>query len=305
MDNLRNIFKKINMKGQLDFNEPMSLHTTYKTGGPADIFCTPADTEEFVLILEAAENSGISHFILGGGANILVSDHGFRGIVIDTGNLNSINIGSDGQLICGSGTIVDRAAEFALKAGLQGFDSFYGMPGTVGGAVWMNARCYGRSISDIIADVTYLDEGHQLQTIKAEDINFGYKKTPFQELDCVILEASFLLEPGNPEDIKSNMMMNKSDRENKGHYSGPSAGSVFKNNRSFGKPSGAIIDSLNLRGTTVGGAKISEHHANIFINQKDATSSDILALIRLTQKKVMEAYGFALEPEVQLIGKFD
>ncbi|MDC7227442.1 MAG: UDP-N-acetylmuramate dehydrogenase [Spirochaetales bacterium] len=304
MVNLRNILKKINIKGELLFNEPMSGHTTYETGGPAEIFCVPADTRELIEVLEAANRCASDYFILGGGANLLVSDKGIPGLVIDIKHFDGINIADDGRASFGSGLIVDSAAEAALEAGFSGFDSFYGMPGTVGGAVWMNARCYGRSISDILASVTYLNESHSIRTMTPQEGDFDYKISPFQNGDSVILEAEFRLIKCSREIIRKEMDKNRSDREAKGHYAGPSAGSVFKNNRAFGKPSGAIIDSLNLRGTEIGGAKISDHHANIFINKGNATSADIYRLINFVQTKVRDELGFELEPEIRMVGDF-
>lgn len=303
MDNLRNILKKINTKGELHFNEPMSAHTTFETGGPAEIYCAPADISELRAILDAARKCGTKPFILGGGANLLVSDRGIPGVVIDIKHFDAVNFSPDGIAVCGAGTVVDRAAEAALEAGFSGFDSFYGMPGTIGGAVWMNARCYGRSISDIIRSVDYLnDDG--LQTLTMQESDFEYKKSPFQSMDGIIITAVFQLAAQEKDIIAANMNSNRGDREMKGHYAGPSAGSVFKNNRAFGKPSGTIIDSLSLRGSSVGGAKISDQHANIFINSGNAKSADIYTLIMQTQKTVKETYGFELEPEVQLIGDF-
>lgn len=293
------------MNGQLHFNEPMSKHTTFKTGGPADIYCAPADVEELKNILKEVNLTNTPKYIIGGGANLLVSDHGLRGIVIDTCELNAVRLTEDGDLQCGAGLVMDKAADAALDGGFSGFDSFFGMPGTVGGAVWMNARCYGVSISDLIISVEYIIPGEEkTRILKSTEMKFDYKKSIFQEKDWIILEAGFKLLPGNKNEIRRTMDKNRADRENKGHYAGPSAGSIFKNNRSFGKPSGAIIDSLSLRGSSAGGAIISKEHANIFMNTGSATSADILNLIRRTQKKVMEAYGFELEPEIQLIGDF-
>ncbi|MBI9105974.1 MAG: UDP-N-acetylmuramate dehydrogenase [Spirochaetales bacterium] len=306
MDNLRNILKRININGELHFNEPMSDHTTFQTGGPAEIFIKPADTTELKSIIEQIGAFGLDFpiFILGGGANLLVSDEGISGLVIDMTNLNAIKVDSDGTLICGAGTRVDEAAEAAYSAGLSGFDSFYGMPGTIGGGIWMNARCYGTSFSDILKTVTYIDEKKIVLTMENSDGIFNYKQSPFQNIKSVIIEASFHLNPGNPAIIRKNMNSNRSDREKKGHYAAPCAGSIFKNNRSFGEPSGAIIDSLGLRGKTIGGAKISDKHANIIINTGSATSKDILRLINFTREEVKQAYGFELEPEIQLIGNF-
>ena len=292
------------MKDGLRFNEPMSAHTSFKTGGPAGIYCSPADSSELAAVLGAARDSSYGFFILGGGANLLVSDKGIPGLVIDMKNFSGMDISPDGIASLGAGAIVDNAAEYARDAGFSGLDSFYGMPGSIGGAVWMNARCYGRSVSDILVSVDYLDSNLLPQTLEPETGDFDYKISPFQGMEAVITKARFRLEAEEQDSITERMNSNRSDRESKGHYSGPSAGSVFKNNRAFGKPSGAIIDSLGLRGYSVGGAKISDSHANIFINTGTATSSDIYTLIMQTIEKVREAYGITLEPEVQLIGDF-
>jgi len=295
------------MNGELHFNEPMSSHTTFKTGGPADILAKPADMNELKTILSAAgcaEDMDSSVFILGGGANLLVSDEGIRGLVIDMTNLKTIKAESGEILCCGAGATVDEAAEAAYAEGLGGLDAFYGMPGTIGGGVWMNARCYGTSFSDILKAVTYIDEKNILKTMNISPDNFDYKKSPFQKMKSVIIEATFRLNRDNPERIRLNMDNNKKDREKKGHFAAPCAGSVFKNNRSFGEPSGAIIDSLGLRGKSVGGAKISDRHANIIINTGTASSTDIFELINLVKSEVKKAYNFTLEPEIQFIGNF-
>ena len=308
MDNLRNKLKKINTIGLISFDEPMYRHTTFETGGPADIFIAPETAIELKTILELLKSEGLGIeevFILGGGANLLVSDEGIRGIVIDTSRINSIKTDPEAEVLtAGAGASVDQVAEAALDAGLSGFDSFYGMPGTIGGSIWMNARCYGRSFSDILESVVFFDKTGKITESSAEDLSFDYKKSPFQKMPCIITEASFRLSKGNKKEIESNMKMNREDRKNKGHYAAPCAGSVFKNNRVFGKPSGAIIDSLGFRGYSIGQAAVSECHANIFINKGGATSLDIFRLIKHVSDKVFNEYGFRLEPEVQFIGQF-
>ena len=307
MDNLRNILKKINTDSEIRFDEPMKEHTSFRTGGKADIFIIPGNKEELRRILGKLRRSGISEdriFILGGGANLLVSDSGIRGAVIDLTEINSITVSGEGVLTAEAGASVDAAAEAALEAGFSGFDNFFGMPGTVGGAVWMNARCYGRSVSDIIRSVRYIDEETETRSMDAGELSFDYKKSPFQIMNAVITEAVFQLEKDVPSDIRKRMDEYRKDREQKGHYTAPCAGSVFKNNRDFGKPSGMIIDSLGLRGLSVGNAAVSDTHANIIINRGGAASSDIYRLVKLVGQKVYDAYGFRLEPEIRLVGEF-
>ncbi|MDC7126116.1 MAG: UDP-N-acetylmuramate dehydrogenase [Spirochaetales bacterium] len=304
MDNLRNKLKKINIDGHLTFDEPMSKHTTFQTGGNADIFFSPANTTELKLVLDIAKKNEAEIYITGGGANLLVSDKGLKGIVINTNLLDSISIQKDGLLKCGAGVTVDNAAEAALNVSISGLDSFFGMPGTIGGALWMNARCYDKSISDIIISANYLDQDLQIHSIPKSEMCFDYKKSVFQSQKWIILDAIFELEKDDKDLIRAKMIKNKEDRKSKGHYSAPCAGSIFKNNRAFGKPSGVIIDSLNLRGTKIGGAAVSDYHANIIINSGNAKSSEIKELITLIQDKVKKAYDFILEPEVQFIGDF-
>jgi UDP-N-acetylmuramate dehydrogenase len=307
VDNLRNKLKKINIRGELLYNEPMFRHTTFKTGGCADIFISPADTEELTEILRllrSIDSPDVPVFVFGGGANLLVSDKGIRGVVINISKINEIEVGDDGKMSCGAGASVDDAAEAALGGSYSGFDAFYGMPGTIGGAVWMNARCYGKSISDLLTSVDYIDIGNNLKTIKNIQAEFSYKHSPFQGMYSIIVKADFQLVKGKKQEIRRAMLENRADREKKGHYAAPCAGSIFKNNRAFGKPSGAIIDSLGLRGTAAGGASVSEKHANIIINNGDASSSDIFSLVQLISERVKQEYGYSLEPEIQFIGEF-
>ncbi|MCQ2604889.1 MAG: UDP-N-acetylmuramate dehydrogenase, partial [Spirochaetia bacterium] len=173
-----------------------------------------------------------------------------------------------------------------------------GLPGTVGGALYMNARCYGQSISDVLAETYYLDRAGKYACLRTSSSDFDYKISPFQKNGGIILEAVFSLETGNSEVIKIEMEKYRKDRIGKGHFEYPCAGSVFKNDRNFGEPTGKIIDSLGLRGYSIGGAKVSEHHANIIVNAGNATAADIKALVSYVADRVHEAYGYTLEREI-------
>jgi UDP-N-acetylmuramate dehydrogenase len=308
MITLQRFVEKINSRtgftGFLNYNEPMSRHTSFRVGGPADLFIRPgADVfpEYAALVLESARIEGIPLFILGGGANIVVSDRGIRGVVLDTGGWRGA--AAEGTaLTLRAGTTVDGAVEAAAAAGLGGLEFLAGMPGNVGGAVWMNARCYERSVSGVLASTEILDESGVRRWVPARPEDFGYKKSPFQGQSSLILAARFALEPRPEAEIRGEMAEHRRDREAKGHYRRPSAGSVFKNNRDFGEPTGKIIDELGLRGLAVGGAQVAPWHGNIIINTGNASAADIRALTEETARRVRAARGFMLEPEILFVG---
>ena len=303
VNTLRDRLKKINIRGSLHFEEPMSLHTTFQIGGEADVLFRPVDIEDLAAVQIFAKKEGIPYFLLGRGANILVSDKGIRGIVIDMKAFSGCTV-RENNLTALAGTEIDRTLEIALDAGLTGLEFLYGLPGSIGGSVYMNARCYGQSISDRISEVTIIDEEDSLTTLQIFSEEFGYKKSPFQARKVTILSAHFPLNHGIKENIESEMNKNLTDRKEKGHFSAPSAGSVFKNNHSFGEPSGKIIDSLGLKGFSIGGAQIAPYHANIFINTGKATAEDMRTLIYYVQDRVFKEKGLFLEPEILFAGEW-
>lgn len=255
-------------------------------------------------MVQTALREGVPYFILGGGANILVSDQGVSALVISTAGLDSVL--HDGEhLKFGTGLPMSRATEVAAAHGLGGIEFLYSMPGSVGGAVWMNARCYGGSISDSLDSVEYFDETGELQVYTTDQRDFAYKRSPFQNRACVMLNASFRLVPTDPQVLRLRMQEYRADREAKGHFRAPSAGSVFKNNHDYGAPSGKLIDSLGLRGLRVGGAEISPEHANIIINTGTATALDIRTLIESVQDIVHKRLGLELEREVLYVGNWN
>jgi UDP-N-acetylmuramate dehydrogenase len=290
------------------YNEPMAEHCTFKTGGPADCFVKPFG-EGFpsftAALLGSARAKGINVFILGGGANILAADSGIRGSVLDTGGWAGEDELKETALRIKSGTSLDDAAMIAAKKSLCGLEFLSGMPGSIGGAVWMNARCYGHEIADMLVETEIMDFSLSPPKILRLPVNrseFSYKRSPFQRRDAFILSAVFQLSPGNTEEILAHMDANRRDREEKGHYRFPSAGSVFKNNPEFGKPTGKIIDELGLRGLQIGGARIADWHGNFIINTGGASAKDIRALTEEAAARVKEATGFILEPEILFVG---
>ena len=315
MNSLREIIEKINTEigfaGELRFDEPMAAHTTFKAGGTADLWVKPRG-DSFprytAALFRQARSAGIPVFILGGGANIVVSDRGIRGIVLDTSGWSGRRVlppgegGTGAYLAVRSGTPVDTAVEAAAELGLGGFEFLAGMPGSVGGAVWMNARCYERSVSDILVQTEFLDAAGAPREIPFRAEDFSYKRSPFQDLPGLILSARFHLVPRAQEDIRGEMEKHRRDREQKGHYRYPSAGSVFKNSREFGKPVGKIIDELGFRGLRRGGAAVADYHGNIIVNTGNASAADIRGLVETLRDKVYAALGIRLEPEIRFVG---
>jgi UDP-N-acetylmuramate dehydrogenase len=301
VNTVRDLAERINITGSVEPGRPLAELTTFRVGGPAELLVTPADWEDLCRLKTSAEESGLPFFLLGGGANILVADAGISGVVASTREFTAISV--DGQtLTAEAGAAISDASAAAGAAGLSGLEFIYAMPGSVGGAVWMNARCYGVSIDERIAWVEFIDSAGKRERYYPRDEDFGYKRSPFQDGTRIITRVAFSLRPGQPEEIRKLMEENKADRERKGHFRYPCAGSVFKNNRAFGAPSGRLIDALGLKGVRIGQAMIAPFHGNIIINLGGARASDILALIELAEKRVSEAYGFSLEREVLLVG---
>jgi UDP-N-acetylmuramate dehydrogenase len=299
----------------LRYDEPMYRHTTFKAGGPADLWIRPGRdifSEYAAALLKAAAEEEVPVFILGAGANLLVSDRGIRGIVLDTASWRGIGKREDrgtppearagfSVRVC-SGTSVDGLVDRLTIRGLSGLEFLAGMPGLVGGALWMNARCYEKSISDVLLETEIIDEALNRLWVpfKAED--FGYKKSPFQERKVLILSARFAVTFRNAAEIRKEAMEHRRDREEKGHYRYPSAGSAFKNNRAFGAPAGKIIDDLGLRGLRSGDAQVAPWHGNIFINTGHASAADIRSLMDEVRRRVKEERGFDLESEIIFAG---
>jgi UDP-N-acetylmuramate dehydrogenase len=298
------------------YDEPMKDHTMFKVGGPADCWVS-AKGEGFPLfcinLLIRCRDEKVPVFILGGGANIVVSDNGIRGLVLDMSAWKGKNETAsccEDEIVFKSGTTMDEAVDTGRAAALSGLEFLAGMPGTIGGAVWMNARCYGSEIADVLSRVEIINRKQETESeyvIEKIDINkegFAYKQSPFQKMDCVILNAAFKLKKGDKEKMLNKADEYRNDRREKGHYLFPCAGSAFKNNRNFGKPTGLIIDELGLKNFQIGGAQIAPFHGNIVINTGNAAASDIRALMDEIASKVKERTGFILEPEILFAGQW-
>ena len=282
-------------------DEPMARHTSFKIGGPAEVYVTPENTQQLSTIWQACQQAGHPITVLGDGCNVLVADEGIKGVVIATNRMNNIETNAP-YITAGSGTRLARLAETACKAGLAGLEFASGIPGTVGGAVFMNAGAYGYEIKDICESVEVLQPDSRILSYARKLLGFGYRTSRFQYENTVITAARFKLAPGNPEDIRAKMNDLNSRRRNTQPLDYPSAGSAFKRPAKEGVYAAKLIEDSGLKGFTVGGAQISEKHAGFIVNKGNATAADVQALMKAVREKVHQASGIWLEPEVQLLG---
>jgi UDP-N-acetylmuramate dehydrogenase len=288
----------------------MAAHTAFRVGGDADIWIQPAGEcfpQYAAVLLGEARKEGVPVFILGAGTNLVVADRGIRGIVLDTGawtGWEEPKLPGEPPVVR-AGTPADALAEAWADLGWGGPEFLAGLPGSVGGAIWMNARCYDQSLSDILLETEILDESLNRVWEPCRREDFDYKKSPFQNREVLILAARFRVSPGSPESLRRKTAALREDRESKGHYRFPSAGSVFKNNRDFGAPMGRIIDDLGLRGLSLGGAAVAPYHGNIIINTGGASAADIRDLVNLVARRVAEERGLLPEPEILFAGEWD
>ena len=281
-------------------NEPLSAHCTFRIGGPADVFILPENEAQLCAAIKLAKEANVKYYLLGNGSNILFADEGFSGVVIDVSALDAEIAVEDTVLTAGAGVRLAALCKAALKHGLSGLEFAYGIPGTVGGAVYMNAGAYGGELKDVLESVTFLDDNLQLRTLPAADLAMGYRTSIFeQNPGWCILSVTVVLHRGDGAAVLAKMQELLGKRKEKQPLEWPSAGSTFK--RPVGAFAGKLIEDCGLRGFTVGGAQISEKHCGFVINRGGATCADVLALIEKVQKTVYDAHGVMLEPEVKII----
>ena len=293
---------KIVRKEQILKEEPMKKHTTFRIGGPAEYLILPQTTEEIADVVKLCRQEERPWYIVGNGSNLLVADEGVRGVVIQLlRNFNQIQV-EGCQIRMQAGAQNAAVAKRALDASLTGFEFAAGIPGTIGGAVVMNAGAYGGEMKDILKEVTVLDQNGMIRTIPAEELELGYRTSIIARKGYVVLEAVIVLKTGDPKEIKAAMDELKEKRVTKQPLEYPSAGSTFK--RPEGYFAGKLIMDAGLRGFSVGGAQISEKHCGFVINKGNATAKDVTELMDETKKIVMEKFGVALEPEVKRLGQF-
>lgn len=299
---MQQVFEKILGKDNVFLSEPMSRHTTFKIGGPADYFLTPETEEQLKDTFVAAKSAGLPVMIMGNGSNMLVGDKGIRGAVICLcKKLNSIKV-NDSEIYVGSGVLMSKVSSVALSHSLSGFEFASGIPGTVGGGVYMNAGAYGFELKEIIKSVRYMDNDGKIAEILCEDCEFGYRKSIFEKQGYTILGATFKLNKGDATEIRAAIDDYTKRRVTKQPIEKPSAGSVFK--RPEGYFAGALVEGAGLKGFSIGGAQVSEKHAGFIINTGNATAKDVLDLIEHIKAVVLEKDGVVLEPEVRLVGEF-
>ena len=288
--------------GQVCTDEPMKQHTTFRIGGRADYFVSPTETEQIRKIIELCKRENMPWYVIGNGSNLLVSDHGFRGVIIRLfKNYAGLRIEGE-QIFVQAGALLSRTANAALQEGLTGFEFAAGIPGTIGGAMVMNAGAYGGEMKDITESVTVLTPEGELLTLKREELEMGYRTSLIARKGYLVLEAVLKLTHGNQEQIKEKMADLRQRRISKQPLEYPSAGSTFK--RPQGYFAGKLIRDAGLRGFQVGGAQVSEKHCGFVVNTGDATAEDVLELIRQVSAKVRALEGVTLEPEVRLLGEF-
>ena len=299
---IRKLLEEYRESAEIIEDAPMARYTSFRAGGAADLMVIPEDAQTLRQILQLLSEEECPFVLLGNGTNILVRDGGYRGVIVKPGE-GFQNIRTEGnELVCGSGALLSVIAKAALHEGLAGFEFASGIPGSVGGAVFMNAGAYGGEIKDVLKEAALVSkDGRKEYTASAEELDLGYRHSALQESGDVVTEVRIALQPGDPEAIRERMAELTRKRNEKQPVSYPSAGSFFK--RPEGYFAGKLIQDAGLKGLTVGGAQVSELHAGFIINTGGATAADILQLMDIVRGVVFEQNGVMLEPEVRIIGE--
>ena len=302
-EEMRQKFIEILGNNRVLFDEPMSQHTTFRIGGPADVFVMPENYEQIREVLRLCKEEKLPFFVLGNGSNLLVSDSGYRGVIIQM-DRNMEEICLDGEEIhaC-AGALLSSVAVAARNASLTGFEFAGGIPGTIGGAAVMNAGAYGGELKDVLKEVTVMTREGEILTIPADKLEMGYRTSIIKTAGYLVLEAVISLKKGDEEKIRAVMKELSERRTEKQPLDYPSAGSTFK--RPEGYFAGKLIMDSGLRGYRAGGAQVSEKHCGFVINAGGATAEDVRSLMDHVIRVVREKYGVTLEPEVKFLGDFN
>ena len=283
-------------------SEPMGEHTTFKVGGPADVFVEPQTTAQLICVLRACREAGTPYFLLGLGSDLLVGDKGFRGVMVACpAGLDGIEV-SGSRITCQPGAAIAEVSRVAADHGLTGLEFACGIPGSVGGAVFMNAGAYDGCIADVLASATVLGPDGDVFDLPVSDLELGYRTSRVRTQGLVVLSATFALPAGDEAEIRAKMADLTERRESKQPLELPSAGSTFK--RPEGHFAGKLITDAGLKGYQVGGAAVSTKHAGFVVNLGGATAADVRAVISHVQDEVERQFGVALEPEVRFVGEF-
>lgn len=301
-EDIRQKFIELLGKERVLFDEPMSNHTTFRIGGPADIFTMPEDKQQIADVVKLCKNEQLPFFVLGNGSNLLVSDKGYRGVIIQMDrNMSEITVEGKQIRAC-AGALLSSVAVAAKNVSLTGFEFAGGIPGTLGGAVVMNAGAYGGEMKDVLKEAVVLTGEGEILTIPVEELEMGYRTSIIKTSGYLVLEAVISLEEGDQEEIRSRMKELSDRRTEKQPLDFPSAGSTFK--RPEGYFAGKLIMDSGLRGCRIGGAQVSEKHCGFVINAGGATAKDVRALMDHVIHTVYEKFGVTLEPEVKFLGEF-
>lgn len=300
IDNIQDDLQQLMTAGIVKSHENLKDHVYTKMGGKADILVAPATYEEIQRIVTYAEQKGINLTVLGNGSNVIIRDGGVRGIVLQTAGLTDMGL-RDGYLYAQCGAKIIDVSRYALEKELTGLEFACGIPGTVGGALYMNAGAYGGEIKDVLHSALVINKKGQLVTLQGDELQWGYRKSVFASGDYIILEAIFTLSSGDPLAIKAKMDELTYLRESKQPLEYPSCGSVFK--RPPGRFAGQLIQESGLQGTRIGGAEVSKKHAGFIVNADNATASDYIGLIKHVRATVKDKFGVELETEVEIIGE--
>ena len=301
-EEIRNKFIQALGAERVIFDEPMSKHTTFRIGGPADVFAMPKTYEQIGEILKLCKAEGLPFFVLGNGSNLLVSDKGYRGVIIQMDrNMQEIRLEGNTIRAC-AGALLSSIAVAARNASLTGFEFAGGIPGTLGGACVMNAGAYGGEMKDVLKEVMVMTRDGEILTLPAEKLEMGYRTSVIKKMGYLVLEAVISLEKGDEEAIRDRMKELSDLRTQKQPLDLPSAGSTFK--RPEGYFAGKLIMDSGLRGCRIGGAQVSEKHCGFVVNADGATAGDVRALMDHVIQVVKEKHGVTLEPEVKFLGDF-
>lgn len=285
----------------VSLDEPMKAHTTFKTGGNASVFISPQNESELSEALKIINSLGFKPFILGNGSNLLVSDEGItdRPVIYIGEAFNQIKLLDENTIEVGAGAMLTAPCRFALEHSLTGLEFAFGIPGSCGGAAFMNAGAYGGEMKDVVSRCNHIDFNGDAGHFDADELDFGYRHSVYSEKDCVITSIVLSLEKGDKEEINTKMRELLQRRKDKQPLEYPSAGSVFK--RPEGYFAGALIEQSGLKGKRIGGAMVSEKHAGFIINYDNATTKDVLDLVKFCQDTVMEKFGVMLEREIKSV----
>ena len=294
LSKIRSLFPALEIRE----NEPLKNHSSFRIGGPADVMFLPKTPEELAGLYKHLLQEEVRHFVMGNGSNLLFADEGYRGAVIKTSGLNDVSLVGENTLRAQCGALLSQTAVFARKNALAGMEFAHGIPGSVGGAVVMNAGAYGGEIKDVAVKTLYLDAAGELREAVDEEHDFSYRHSRFQPGE-IVLSCDFLLQPGDENEIQAKMSELAAKRKASQPLDLPSAGSTFK--RPAGGYAAALIDQAGLKGLTVGGAQVSTKHAGFVVNIGGASCADVLALMEKIKEAVLAASGIELEPEVRIV----